>query len=179
MIYSAVFVTGRTYYNDHCNECCNRICSTQQTATNAVCSTPDIAVYSPGCRIKCRFTSAKQKSLGITIRYIHYHNLNLIRSPPLVTSFLHRSGISAILARISSDVLLSHSSKITCFSSSIVRQSPYRFLTRCFRIFQIPSLGFRSGDYAGWRSVLIEFASFSFRVTLFSNRVPWDESLSS
>src|SRR5438045_4190483 len=28
----------------------------------------------PGCRIKCRFTSAKQKSLGIIIRYIDYYN---------------------------------------------------------------------------------------------------------
>ena len=87
---------------------------------------------STGVQDKVSLYVSKQKSLGITIRYINYHNFDLIRSPLLATSFLHRIGISAILTRISSSVILSHSSKITYFSSSIVRQSPYRFLTRCF-----------------------------------------------
>jgi len=102
-----------------------------------------------------------------------------IRSPPVTTNFSHRVGISTILLRISSSVILSHSSKITCFSSSNVRQFPYRFLTRCFRIFQTPSTGFRSGDCAGCRRVSIKLASFSFRATLFADLVPCDESLSS
>ena len=132
-----------------------------------------------GCKIKWRFTSAKQKGLGTAINKINYHNFDRIRSLPVTISFLHRLGISDILLRISSSVILSHSSKITCLRSSKVCQSPYRFLTCCFRIFQTPSTGLKSGDYAGCRRVSIKFSSFSFRATLFNDLVPCDESLSS
>jgi len=86
----------------------------------------------------------------ITITSHHnYYNFDLIRSLLLAISFLHRIGISAILTRILSSIILSHSSKTTYFSSLVMRQSLYRFLIHSFRIFQMPSLGFRSGDYTG------------------------------
>jgi hypothetical protein len=45
-----------------------------------------------------------------TILILHHHKSLLMGAPPVFTSLLHRSGISIMRARISSIVILSHSS---------------------------------------------------------------------
>jgi hypothetical protein len=67
--------------------------------------------------------------------------------PSEFTRALHRAGILAIRPRTSSIVILLHSSCRTLFSC--LRLFHFRLRIRCFKIPQIASIGFKSGDCAG------------------------------
>lgn len=77
----------------------------------------------------------------------HYHKSLLMGAPPVFTSLLHRSGISAMRARISSIVIAAHSCHTTSLNSSSVLH--VLCLTLFFNMLQTPSVGLQSGDYGG------------------------------
>ena len=113
-------------------------------------------------------TSGRQKSLyrGLTEQQQNlitkppqnHHKPPLITSPPVATSRRQRQGISAIRARTSSIVILSHSSCRASFSSSII-DGLLRRRIRYLRTSQSPLIGLRSGDSAGCLRLSIQFAS--------------------
>jgi hypothetical protein len=111
-----------------------------------------------------------------TFSIIHHHNELLMGAPPVFTSLLYLSGISIIRARTSSIMILLHLSyKTTLYSSSVFHTL---FRTHCFNMFQIPSIGFKSGDYGGRRRTKIQFDSKNtYAMPLFL--LPWLGSPSS
>ncbi len=110
-------------------------------------------VRSPGvARILCaRAKTPQSPNVNIrtktTISQPFYHLLPRIGPPFDRISSAHLLGISAIRCRISSSVILSYSSCIPCFISS--SESKILRLNLCFIMFQIPSIGFKSGLWAG------------------------------
>jgi hypothetical protein len=84
--------------------------------------------------------------LYITAQY--HHLLPLMGFPLDLISLAHLWGISAMRCRISSIVILSHSS----WRASFISSSELKILqcSCCFIIDQIPSIGLRSGLWARW-----------------------------
>jgi hypothetical protein len=79
---------------------------------------------------------------------LHHYNELLIGPPSDFVRSWHRWGISAMRARTSSIVILLHLFCKISFNSFNVCHLRRR--ARCFKIFQIPSIRFRSGDCGRW-----------------------------
>ena len=96
-------------------------------------------------------TTKMNKTIILTINYNYttiYHLQPLMAFPPHFLTMSHLLGMLAMRSRICSIVILSHSSCRAVFISS--SESNNLRLNLCFIIHQMPSIGLRSGLWAGW-----------------------------